>query len=284
MQEKKGLALIFGAALLFSIGGLCVKMIPWQPLSINSFRSILSVVILLLFAKGTKHPLRLTPGVFAGACFMCATTTFYTMANKLTTAANAILLQFTAPAFVILFLWLFFREKPKRLDVVTCLLVFGGIACFFLDSLNTGTFWGNALAVLSGVGYAGVFMLNKLPGGDPLFSALLGQAMGAVIGLPSLLKETQFTTQAIFWAVVLGVFQLGLAYVLFTTGIRWAPPVSAALVTGIEPVLNPLLVALVLGETITGLSIVGGVVVFVSVMAYNVLSTRKARVEAGAQS
>lgn len=274
MTARKGLVFIFIAAVLFSIGGLCVKVIPWNSLSINSFRSIISVVMLSVFAKVTGRKFKLTPGVFAGAVAMCATTTLYAMANKLTTAANTILLQFCAPAFVILFMWLLFKERPKRLDVITCALVFSGVACFFLDSLGSGSFVGDALALLSGVGYAWVFMLNKIPGGDPLFSTILGQAMGAVIGFPWLIQETEFTAVGLTAAIALGVFQLGLAYIFFTTGIRYASPIAASLVTGIEPILNPILVAVVLHEMISPLSLVGGAIVFLSIMGYNVLSAR----------
>ena len=253
MSSKKGLLLVFCAALLFSIGGLCVKMIPWDPLSINSFRSIISVCILLLFA----------------------TTSLYTAANKLTTASNTILLQFTAPLFVILILCLFFHEKPKRLDIIACLCIFCGILCFFLDSLGSGHLIGDILAVLAGVCYAGVFLLNKFPGGDPLWATILGQCLGAVIGLPSLVREPQLGDHtALLFAVILGVFQLGLAYVCLTTGIQYTQPVSASLVTGIEPILNPVLVALVLGERLTPLAFVGGAIVFLSVMVYNVLTVK----------
>ena len=116
--------------------------------------------------------------------------------------------------------------------------------------------------------------MNKFPGGDPLFATILGQGMGAVIGLPFLVQETEFTSAALGYAIALGVFQLGLAYVFFTTGIRYAPPVSASLVAGIEPILNPILVAVVLGETLTKLSLLGGAIVFLSIMAYNVLTTK----------
>ena len=275
MSSRKGLLFVFIAAVLFSIGGLCVKVIPWNAMSINSFRSIISVILLLGFAKVTGRKFKLTPGVLIGAVSMCGVTTLYAMANKLTTAANTILLQFTAPVFVILVMWLVFKENPKRLDVITCIAVFGGVACFFLDSLGSGSFLGDALALLSGVCYAGVFMMNKFPGGDPLFATVLGQAMGAVIGFPWLVQETVFTGTALAAALALGVFQLGVAYMFFTTGIRTAPPVSACLVAGIEPILNPLLVAVVLGEMISPLSLVGGAIVFLSIMAYNVLSARQ---------
>ena len=145
--SKKGLLLVLAAALLLSIGGLCVKMIPWQPLSINAFRSIISVGILLVFAKATHNRCKLTPGVLIGALGVCGATTLYTVSTKLTTAGNAVLLQFTAPMFVILFMWLVFREKPNRLDVGACLLIFGGVLCFFLDSLGSGRFVGDVLAV-----------------------------------------------------------------------------------------------------------------------------------------
>ena len=279
MSSRKGLLFVFIAAVLFSIGGLCVKVIPWNAMSINSFRSIISVILLLGFAKVTGRKFKLTPGVLIGAVSMCGVTTLYAMANKLTTAANTILLQFTAPVFVILVMWLVFKEKPKRLDVITCIAVFGGVACFFLDSLGSGSFLGDALALLSGVCYAGVFMMNKFPGADPLWATILGQVMGAVVGFPWLIQETQFTPVAIGAGVALGVFQLGVAYMFFTTGIRYAPPVAACLVAGIEPILNPLLVAVVLGEMISPLSLVGGAIVFLSIMAYNVLSARQEKRE-----
>lgn len=275
-EAKKGLICIFIASALFSLGGLLIKMIPWQALTINAWRCGISVCILLVFAKVTHHKLKLTKGVLIGAVAMCVTVSCYALANKLTTAANTILIQFTAPVFVILFMWLVFQERPKKLDIVACLLVFCGIACFVLDGLSAGNLLGNMVALISGVGYAWVFLLNKIPGGDPLFSTILGQSMCFVIGLPSVAKETQYSGTIVLFAVLMGVFQLGLAYVFFTTGIRTAPPVSASLVAGIEPILNPVLVALVVGETLTGLSIVGGIIVFVTIMVYNVLSTRRA--------
>jgi drug/metabolite transporter (DMT)-like permease len=274
MEQRKGLLLIFLASVLFSLGGLLIKVIPWQALTINAWRCGISVCMLLLFAKVTHHKLKLTPGVLAGAAAMCLTVSSYALANKLTTAANAILIQFTNPVFVILFRWLFFHEKPKKLDIITCVVVFGGIACFFLDGLSAGNLLGNAVALFSGLCYAWVFLLNKIPGGDPLYSTILGHAMCVLIGLPSAVRETEYSGQIILFAILMGVFQLGLAYVCFTTGIRTAPPVSASLVSGIEPILNPVLVAIGLGESLSGLALLGGGIVFISIMVYNILTVR----------
>ena len=280
MSERKGLLFVSIAAVLFSVGGLGVKVIPWKGLSIASFRSLLAVLVLVIFARAIRHPLKLTRGVVFGAAAVCCNSMFFTMATKMTTAANAILLEFTSPIFVILFLCLVFHEKPKGLDILACVLVFAGIGCFVLDGLGQGNLPGNVLAIFAGMGYAWVFLMNRLPGGDALFSTILGQCFSVVIGLPSLLTETDHSMPVMLWAVGLGVFQLGLAYVFLTTGLRTAPPVPASLVAGIEPVLNPILVALVVGETLSGWSILGGVVVFGTVMAYNVIEARREKAEA----
>ena len=140
--------------------------------------------------------------------------------------------------------------------------------------LSGGVKKGDVLAVASGACYSWVFMLNKLPGGNPVWATILGQLIGVGIGLPSLVQETQFDGTSLFYGVLLGVFQLGLAYVCLTTGIRYVKPITASLVTGIEPVLNPILVALVVGEVLTPLALLGGAIVFVSVMVYNVLNLR----------
>lgn len=279
MSERRGLVFVSIAAVLFSVGGLGVKLIPWKGLSIASFRSLLAVIVLVIFARAIRHPLKLTKGVVFGAAAVCCNSVCFTIATKLTTAANAILLEFTSPIFVILFLWLVFREKPRGPDIAACLFVFAGIGCFVLDGLGQGNLGGNLLAVFAGMGYAWVFLMNRLPGGDALFSTILGQCISILIGLPSLVRETDFSPPTLFWAVILGVFQLGLAYVFLTTGLRSAPPIPASLVAGIEPVLNPVLVALVVGETLSGWSVLGGVVVFVTVMVYNVAMARREKAE-----
>ena len=281
-QGKKGFWLVFAAALLLSLGGVCIKQIPWQPLSINAFRSIIALGVLLPFAKGTGTAFRLTPACWPGRR-RCGGHDPIHCGRKLTTAGNAVL-QFTAPIFVILFLWLVFRERPRRRDIIACLCVFGGVLCFFLDSLGQGRLLGDGIAVLSGVCYAWVFLMERLPGGSPLWSTILGQALGAVVGLPWLVRETRFDGTALLCGVVLGVFQLGLAYALLTTGLKYAAPTAAALVAGIEPILNPVLVALVVGETLSPLSLVGGTVVFLSVMGYQLLCRRQEQKASAAPS
>ena len=269
-NQSKGIFYVLMAAVLFSIGGLCIKLVPWSPLAINGVRNLISVIIIGAYLKATHHKLIINPAVLFGAVCLAGTTTLYCMANKLTTAANTIVLQFTAPVFVIFFMWLFFKQRPKRLDIITSVIVFAGIVCFFVDGLASGNMLGNVLAVLSGVSYAGVFMMNSFETSDSLSSIFLGQAICAVTSIWFIFGETDFGVTAIGGILALGVFQLALAYIFMAKGLDEVPAVTASLTTAIEPILNPLLVAVFYHETVTPLSFVGAVIVVAAVVGYNV--------------
>lgn len=269
MREKQGIFYVLAAALLFSIGGLCVKAVPWSPLAINGARNLISVVIIGIYLKSIDHKIVWNPAVIFGAVCMAGVTTFYCIANKLTTAANTIVLQFTAPIFVIFFMWIFFKERPKRVDIIASIAVFAGILCFFVDGLSSGNMAGNAVAILSGICYAGVFMMNSFETSDSLSSIFLGQALAAVTGVWFVFGETDFGATALGGILALGIFQLAIAYIFMAKGLERVSAVTASLTTAIEPILNPLLVALFFHEAITPMSMAGAVIVVVSVVCYH---------------
>ena len=277
MKQSKGIFCVLMAALLFSIGGLCIKLVPWSPLAINGARNLISVILIGIYLKVNHHKIVINPAVLFGAVCMTGTTTLYTIANKLTTAANTIVLQFTAPVFVIFLMWLFFKERPKRMDIAASVAVFVGIICFFIDGLSSGNMLGNVLAVLSGVSYAGVFMMNSFEKSDSLSSIFLGQALSAVTCVWFVFGETDFGVTAIGGIVALGVFQLALAYIFMSKGLDEVPAVTASLTTAIEPILNPLWVALFYHEMITPLAFVGAVIVIAAVVGYNLWKAVKSK-------
>jgi len=233
-------------------------------------RNLISAVIIGIYLKATHHKLMINPAVIFGAVCMTLVTTLYCIANKLTTAANTIVLQFTAPIFVIFFMWMFFKERPKRVDIVASAIVFVGIIFFFIDGLSTGNMLGNVIAVLSGVAYAGVFMMNSFEKSDSLSSIFLGQTLSAVTCVGFVFGETDFGVTAIGGILALGVFQLALAYIFMSKGLDEVPAVTASLTTAIEPILNPIWVAVFYHEVITPLSFVGAVIVIAAVVGYNV--------------
>lgn len=273
--RRVGTLCVFLSAVLYSIGGLCIKVIPWHGMSINGGRNMISVVVIGAYLLLTHHTPRFNRWVALGAVAVCGTNTLYTLANKLTTAANTIVLQFTAPIFVILLSFLFWKKRPQRLDLAACAITLLGVLCFFVESLETGGTLGNVLALLSGFTYAGVFLLNDLPDSDPISSVFWGDVCSSVIGLPFLLRETEFTPMTLTSLLILGAFQVGLAYILLCRGLKTTPAVTASLISGIEPVLNPILVAAFYHEMIGPLSMVGAVIVLGSILAYNVLKARQ---------
>lgn len=274
-KESRGTLYVFLAALLYSIGGLCIKVIPWNGMSINGGRTAIALVVIGGYLWWVKHPLRLNRWVALGAVSVFGCNALFSIANKLTTAANTIVLQFTAPIFVLLITLLVFHRRPQKLDVITCVVVFGGVVFFFVDSLEMGGGLGNLLALLSGLAYAGVFLLNDLPDSDAISSVFWGDVLSAVTGLPFLFQETDFSAPALTSLVVLGVFQVAVAYILLTIGLKTTPPVTASLVSGIEPVLNPILVAMFYGETMGPMAIVGAAIVIGGVVIYNVCRAKQ---------
>ena len=276
-KQQKGTLYVFLASVLYSLGGICMKGIPWSGLAINGGRTAIAVVVMAVYLWITGQKLRLNLWILLGSASVSCTNILFSVANKMTTAANAIVLQYTAPIFVILLTAIFLHKRPGRLDMAACAVVFGGVLCFFLESLSGGSLTGDMLALISGVTYAVVFMLNDLPDGDALSAAFFGHIISAVVGIPFLLRETDFTLTPVVSLFVLGVFQVGFAFIFLGEGLKTTPSVTASLISGLEPVLNPVLVALFYpGVDHIGLiSLVGAVIVVGGVIGYNVLLAKR---------
>ena len=251
-----------------------MKVIPWSGLAINGGRTLIALVTIGIYLIIIKHPPRFNRWILLGAAAVSGTNILFSVANKMTTSANAIVLEFTAPIFLILFTAFFLKVRPQKLDIAACVVVFGGIVFFFADSLAMGAWLGNFFALLSGVTYAVVFLINDMPDADAISSVFWGNVISAVIGMPFVFRETDFSFIPILSLVILGVFQVAIAYILLVIGLKTTPPVTACLVSGIEPVLNPILVAVFYKEMMSKYAFVGAIIVIFGVVVYNVLKAR----------
>ena len=258
------------ASLCWSFGGLCLKFIPWSAMSIIGIRALLAAVVFAVYRRGVK--IQFTRGNIIGAVALTATTILFVFANKLTTAAAAILLQFSAPIFIILIQFVFYKSKPRPSETVAVLITLLGMLLFFADRLEAGGLLGNFLAILSGVSFAGVFVCNNRPDVNPEHSLFLGFLINAVIGMPFLFFDTHVKADPVAWgsAVFLGVVQVGLAYAFFSVGIKRTSALLACLITAMEPVLNPVWVALATGERPGAYAIAGGLMIVLAVVGCNV--------------
>ncbi|MCR4950584.1 MAG: DMT family transporter [Solobacterium sp.] len=278
-KRRLGIAAMLAASLCFSLGGLLMKIIPWNPLAINGARNLIACCVIGLYIRFIKHPLKCNRTVLFGAAALAATTTLYAVANKLTTAGNTIVLQYTAPIWIIVFMYFLFGQRPDRIALVTVFIVLIGIVCFFLDSMSTGRWLGDTLALLSGITYALVFLLNRFEKGDALSSVFFGQLFCGILLTPLVLKETVFTPGVLTAVFVLGSVQVGIAYIFFTTGTKYTEPVTASIINAIEPILNPVLVAIFYKEVLGRFSLIGAAIVIIGILFYDVLTARRSKAE-----
>lgn len=255
------------ASLCWSFGGLCIKLIPWSALSIIGLRALLAAMVFVLYRRSLR--VDFTPGNILAAACLALTTTLFVFANKLTTAAAAILLQFSAPIFIILIELLIYRKKPKPSEAIAVFVTILGMLLFFAGRLDSGNLLGNILAIASGLTFAGVFVFNKRTDTDPKQSLFLGFIITAAVGLPFTFFEV--TADPLAWGAIifLGTIQVGLAYVFFSIGIKRATALLACLIAALEPVMNPVWVALVTGETPGHYAVAGGIMIILTVIGYN---------------
>ena len=270
MSRKNAILMLLFAGVLWSLGGLLIKSIPWHPLAISGLRGGIAAIVIYAFSKDRK--IIITYEKLFAACLYTLVVTLFVVANKLTTAGNAILLQYTAPVYVALFGYMFLGEKSTFIDWITIFILLGGLTLFFLDDLSFDGYLGNALAILSGMSFAALTIsLRKQKNHNPSDSILLGNILTLIIGLPLIISETSFNLHSIILILILGTIQLGVPYILYTTAIKHVTALDAIIFPVVEPILNPILVFFILGETLGPWAFLGGALVLGSVVLRGLL-------------
>ena len=286
MRDKnRGPLFMVLASLCWSLGGVCIKFIPWSAMSIIGLRALLAAGVFAGYRASTAGyrgsvKINFTAGNILGALCLSATTILFVFANKNTTAAAAILLQFTAPVFILLLQLVIYKTKPKPAESVAVCVTILGMLLFFADRLEPGGLLGNLCGIASGLSFAGVFLCNKRPDTNPEQALFLGFLINAAAGLPFAFFSVTADFKAWGLILLLGVVQVGLAYVFFSEGIKRTPALFACLITALEPVLNPVWVALAMGELPGPFALAGGVVIVAAVVCYHVWAERKERANA----
>lgn len=257
-------------AALWSSSGLIVKVLDWHPLSILSARSVIASLLFLAFLR--RLPTRWSRWQIIGAVGYAGAQSLFIAATKLTTAANAIFLQYTSPIYIALLGYWLLHERPGRADWIAMPVIFSGLVLFFGDHLSLEGLYGNLLAILSGVSTAVMMLcMRRQKAGVPAYTVLLGNILSVIIGLPFLWRET-WTLQYAGITLYLGLFQIGLSFLLYSIAIKQVRALEATLILTLEPILNPLWVWVVLGEVPGPLAAIGGMVVLGAVTARAVIS------------
>ncbi len=264
LRAPDGAAAVLLAALLWSSGGLFIKLAPGGGLLVAGGRALVTGIFYLA-VFGLRGRPRLSSAVVYAAMIL----TFVT-ATKLTTAASAILLQYTGTAWVLVLGPLLLRERVRRADVATVAACLVGVGLCILDAGSSSALaatapLGSLLGAVSGVFFALtiVAMRRDTLEGDPLASTTAGNLLAAAIALPLAHDELPRLLDPVGLGTLLwlGVVQMGIAYVLFQRGLRTVPATRAGLLALLEPGLSPLWVWLGTGERPGPWTLAGGAVV-----------------------
>ena len=278
-ETKRGMAILYVvlASMLWSTAGLLIKWVPWHPLAIAGIRSGIASVVMLIFILIAQKswPKKPDKAVMLASVNYVILVMLFVSANKLTTSANAILLQFTAPAWLMIIGALFFKEKFVLKDIVTVSVVFIGMILFFVGDIDGGGLLGNILAIASGISMALMILsLKKVKGYKPLEIIFWGNLITFFVAMP-FYGQVTLGSQGVIGIILLGVFQLGISYVFYTKGIEKISALEGILIPVVEPLLNPVWVFLGTGETPTSYALIGGAVVLAAVVYHSQYETRQ---------
>jgi drug/metabolite transporter (DMT)-like permease len=277
-------ALILTAAVLFSTGGAAIKactMTAWQVASLRSGVAAVAVLLMLPAARRRWNG----PTLAVGA-FYAATLVLYVAANKMTTAANTIFLQSTAPLYILLLAPALLGERARRRDLLFMFAMVGGMLLVFAGAPRASAtapvpLQGNLAALASGACWAltliGLRWLGRAGQGAGAAQAVAaGNLIACFAVLPLALPLGP--TRPVDWATLayLGVVQVALAYVALTRGMRRVPALEASLLLLLEPVLNPVWAFLAHGERPGSWALIGGAVILSATTAKAWLDSRRA--------
>ena len=268
-MKKENIAIIemLICAALWSVAGIFIKLIPWNGFAVAGMRSLIAGLTIAAYMLITRRRYILSRRTVVGGIMTAGVYTCFTVANKLTTAANAIVLQFTCPVFIVILSAIFLKQKIRKNDLAVVIATLAGIALFFFDQLKPGYILGNFVAIAAGMFMAVMFILVGNMEGDERFSTITnGQFLTFFVGLPFIIAtKPEFTAAATASILVLGVFQLGISYILYVKSTQYCPPLACCLLGALEPLLNPVWVLIFDGERPGVWALIGGIIVVVSI-------------------
>ena len=269
-KENRAILEMFICSVMWSISGIFIKLVPWHGFAITSMRSLIAGLTLLVYMAVKRHKIICNKRTLITGFFMGSVYITFVISNKLTTASNAIVLQFISPLFIVIFSALLFRQKIRRNDVIAVVFTMLGIVLCFMDGIGGGQLLGNVCAIAAGLFSAGMYISMGDATNEERFSSLLtGHSFAFLFGLPFFLTTSpDISPLPVLYVFILGVFQLGIPYILYARASENCAPLACCLISAVEPLLNPVWVAIFDGEMPGITALIGGVIVIASVTVW----------------
>ena len=264
-EHKKGLLFVFIAAVLWSSGGLFIKLISLNAMQLSFFRAGIAALTFALIFR--KRILIINKFTFINSVFYSLVLISFVVATKTTTAANAIFLQATAPIYVLIFEPLINKTKYEKSNIITVAVCFVGMLFFFIGELEPGHLEGNLVALFSGIMFASFFLgMKKNDIKHQQSSIFFENVLVTIISMPFILSLDTISLDDFWMLGYLGVFQIAIAYAFFASGLKRVFAVEASIISMIEPVLNPVWVFFGYDEVPSFWAIIGGIIIISAIL------------------
>ena len=271
------LALVI-CAVFWSCGGVLIKSIDWAPMAITGGRSAIACLFIILVLRqkpifyitsndNKKIDVKSTFNLWMGAICYSLTMILFVASTKMTTAANAVLLQYTNPIWIIIFSPFLLGEKNRKSDYLAVLGVLIGMFLFFAEDLEGGNLKGNILAAFSGITMGGMsIFMRRQKDFNPVCSFILSHILTFAIAFPFFFEPIKNGATGILCLIALGVIQMGIPSIMYSIGIKKESALTSMLISMLEPIMNPVWVMLIVHEKPSFSAIVGGLIILSTII------------------
>lgn len=279
--HRKGLILISLTAFLWSSSGLFIKILSLDAFQILFYRSSIAALTILFISFIRNKKLNFESDLISNLCAIsfAGILILFVTSNKLTTAANAIFLQFTAPIYLLFLEPVFLKTKFNKKNLITIVICIFGMVLFFFGKLEIGNIFGNIVAILSGVSFAffSLFLkwkkqLHNNP--NTINNVVVGNVLVALFCIPFVYDKLALSLTESMILIYMGVIQIGISYIIFNEGIKYVSATESMIIAMLEAIFNPIWVFLGVGEKPSVYAIAGGLIILSAILFHNFYLTR----------
>ncbi|MCX7878489.1 MAG: DMT family transporter [Ignavibacteria bacterium] len=281
-EHRKGLILISLTAFLWSTSGFFIKFMSATAFQISFWRSLIAALTIFSVSLFRKEKLRIESDFISlsAAFFYAGILILFVIATKMTTAANAIFLQFTAPVYLVLLEPIVMKTKFEPKNIITVIICLFGMGLFFFGKLELGGIYGNILAIGSGICFAMFSLLLKYKrekhnSSNTIGIVIIGNLLVSAVTLPIIFPDILLDLTHTVILFYMGAVQIGISYMIFNIGIKYVSATESMIIATLEAVFNPIWVFIGLGEVPTVYSIIGGLIIFSAVIWRNLSRDEK---------
>ena len=258
-----------------------IKILSLDAFQILFYRSAIAAVTIFIVSSFRKKTLKFEKDLISNLCAVsfAGILILFVTANKLTTSANAIFLQFTAPIYLLFLEPLFLKTKFDKKSLITLVICVAGMVLFFFGRLEIGNIWGNIIAILAGVSFAFFSLFLKWKkqlhqNDNTINNVIVGNIIIAFFCLPFIYNKLAITPTETWILLYMGVIQIGISYIIFNEGIKYISATESMIIAMLEAIFNPIWVFIGVGEKPSVYAVIGGLIILFAILFHNFILNR----------